>query len=191
MSRVYNMNCLLKKIKAKFLKYVFIKVKKAFAYIKINIKKIDQIKEVRNLNIKHNRDNFINLKIVDVLINNNLITKEDSIAMLEHANHEVVSILNMKIKYFYQFNFLKSNYFKEWLKDPIKIKNIGLNNNSSSITMVKNGINNSKTISKHSKNIFKAHPEDHEKYKRLLLHTYSNFIFYFQNDPLKYGKKIM
>jgi hypothetical protein len=192
MSRVHNMDCLLKKIKAKFLKYVFIKVKKAFAYMNINIKKFDQSKEVRNLNVKHNRDNFINLKIVDVLINNNLITKEDSITMLEHANHEVISILNMKIKYFYQFDFLKSNYFKSWLKDPIKLKNIALNNNnSSSITMVKNCINNSKTISKHSKTIFKAHPEDYEKYKRLLLHTSCNFIFYFQNNPLKFGKKII
>ena len=52
MSRVHNMDCLLKKIKAKFLKYVFIKVKKAFAYMNINIKKFDQSKEVRNLNVK-------------------------------------------------------------------------------------------------------------------------------------------
>ena len=113
--------------------------------------------------------------------------------MLGNANHEVVSILNIKIKNFYQFDFLKSNYFKAWLKDPIKIKNIGLNNNntSSSITMIKNCINNLKTISKPSKTIFKAHPGDYEKYKRLLLRTSCNFIFYFHNNPLKFGKKII
>ena len=194
MSRVHNMDCLLKKIKAKFLKYVFIKVKKALANMNMDIKKFDQSKEVRNLNVKHNRDNFINLKIVDVLVNNGLITKENSITMLSQANHEVISVFNMKIKNFYQFDFLKSNYFKAWLKDPIKIKNT---NSSPSITInslkntVNNCNNNYKTISRHSKTIFKAHPEDYEKYKRLLLHTSCNFIFYFQNNPLKFGKKIM
>ena len=99
------MDCLLKKIKVKFLKYVFIKVKRAFAYMNINIKKSDQSKEVRNLNVKHNRDNFINLKIVDVLINNDLITKDESATMLVQANNEVLNILNMKIKNFFQFDF--------------------------------------------------------------------------------------
>lgn len=203
MSRVHNMDCLLKKIKAKFLKYVFIKVKKAFANMSIEIKKFDQSKEVRNLNVKHNRDNFINLKIVDVLINNDLITKDESATMLVQASNEVLNILNMKIKNFFQFDFLKSTYFKAWLKDPIKIKNIKLDSaissSSSSISinpvissMSSSSSNNNKNCEKfpnHSKNIFKTHPEDYEKYKRLLLHTSCNFIFYFQNNPLKFGKK--
>ena len=202
-SRVHNMDCLLKKIKAKFLKYVFIKVKKAFADMNIDIKKFDQSKEVRNLNVKHNRDNFINLKIVDVLINNDLITKDESATMLVQANNEVLNILNMKIKNFFQFDFLKSTYFKAWLKDPIKIKNIKLDSTTSSsssssisinpvISSMNSSSNNNKNCEKfpnHSKNIFKTHPEDYEKYKRLLLHTSCNFIFYFQNNPLKFGKK--
>ena len=192
-SRVHNMDCLLKKIKAKFLKYVFIKVKKAFADMNIDIKKFDQSKEVRNLNVKHNRDNFINLKIVDVLINNDLITKDESTTMLVQASKEVLNILNMKIKNFFQFDFLKSTYFKAWLKDPIKIKNIKLDgtiSSSSSVSinpvissMSSSSSNNNKNCEKfpnHSKNIFKTHPEDYEKYKRLLLHTSCNFIFYFQ-----------
>ena len=74
-SRVHNMDCLLKKIKAKFLKYVYITVKKNFFNQGINIKKFDQCKEVRNLNVIHNRDNFINLKILDILLSNNIICK--------------------------------------------------------------------------------------------------------------------
>ena len=72
-SRVHNMDCLLKKIKAKFLKYVYITVKNYFLTEGISIKKFDQSKEVRNLNVIHNRDYFINLKIVDVLLSNNII----------------------------------------------------------------------------------------------------------------------
>ena len=169
----------------------------------IDIKKFDQSKEVRNLNVKHNRDNFINLKIVDVLINNDLITKDESATMLVQANNEVLNILNMKIKNFFQFDFLKSTYFKAWLKDPIKIKNIKLDSTTSSsssssisinpvISSMNSSSNNNKNCEKfpnHSKNIFKTHPEDYEKYKRLLLHTSCNFIFYFQNNPLKFGKK--
>lgn len=41
----------------------------------------------------------------------------------------------------------------------------------------------------HSKNIFKSDVENYERYKKLLLHTACNFLFYFQNNPLKFGKK--
>ena len=115
---------------------------------------------------------------------------------MKKANKEILTILNMKIKNFYQFDFLRSSYFKTWLRDPIKIKNIDMNylNNSSNSNDGNNssGSINNKNCEKfpnHSKNIFKSHPEDYEKYKRLLLHTSCNFIFYFQNNPLKFGKK--
>lgn len=185
----------------KFLKYVFIKVKNVCLDLNIEIKKFDQSKEVRNLNVKHNRDNFINMKIIDVLVNNELISREESNLILKKSSTEILNILNMKIKNFYQFDFLRSNYFKTWLKDPIKIKNVDINylnqsnNNSSNSNNDGNnssGSLNNKNCEKfpnHSKNIFKSHPEDYEKYKRLLLHTSCNFIFYFQNNPLKFGKK--
>lgn len=41
----------------------------------------------------------------------------------------------------------------------------------------------------HSKNIFKNNIENYDRYKKLLLHTACNFLFYFQNNPLKFGKK--
>ena len=172
-SRVHNMDCLLKKIKAKFLKYVYIIIKKNIK--KIKIRKFDQSKEVRNLNVIHNRDNFINLKVIDVLFKNNIINKKDFEENKNYLDKEFIDILNLKIKFFYQFHFLSSNYFKMWLKDPIKINN---NNNKTNIK-----------FPNHSKNIFKENNENYIKYKLLLLHTATNFIFYFQNNPLKFGKK--
>ena len=106
------MDCLLKKIKAKFLKYVYITVKNYFLTEGISIKKFDQSKEVRNLNVIHNRDYFINLKIIDVLLSNNIISKNDLLKINDNINSEFLNILNMKIKLFYQFNFLCSSYFK-------------------------------------------------------------------------------
>ena len=76
------------------------KVKNVCLDLNIEIKKFDQSKEVRNLNVKHNRDNFINVKIVDVLVNNELITKEQSNIMRKKANKEMLTILNMKMKGF-------------------------------------------------------------------------------------------
>ena len=176
-SRVHNMDCLLKKIKAKFLKYVYITVKNYFLTEGISIKKFDQSKEVRNLNVIHNRDYFINLKIVDVLLSNNIISKNDLLKINNNVNSEFLNILNMKIKLFYQFNFLSSSYFKNWLKDPIKI------------SKRENKFDELEKFPNHSKAIFKKCPEDYKKYKLLLLHTACNFIFYFQNNPLKFGKK--
>ena len=176
-SRVHNMDCLLKKIKAKFLKYIYITVKKNFLNQGINIKKFDQSKEVRNLNVIHNRNNFINLKIVDILLSNNIINKNDLFKINDSIDNDFNNILNTKVKLFYQFNFLSSSYFKNWLKDPIKI------------SKRENKIEEDKKFPNHSKFLFTKNPEDYKKYKLLLLHTACNFIFYFQNNPLKFGKK--
>lgn len=174
------MDCLLKKIKAKFLKFIYINIKQSFIDHKIELQKFDQSKEVRNLNVKHNRDQFINLRVIDVLLNNNLINSSDSVIILKSNDQAIISLLTMKIKTFFQFYFLHSTYFKNWLKDPIKIdkENVTIDQNK-----------NCEKFPNHSKNIFKMSPDDYHKYKKLLLHTASNFIFYFQNNPLKFGKK--
>lgn len=179
-SRVHNMDCLLKKIKAKFLKFIYINIKQSLTDRKIELLKFDQSKEVRNLNVKHNRDQFINLRIVDVLLNNNLITACDSAIIMNSNDQCIINLLTMKIKTFFQFYFLHSAYFKNWLKDPIKI---GKEKEASEQNK------NCEKFPNHSKNIFKMSPDDYHKYKKLLLHTASNFIFYFQNNPLKFGKK--
>lgn len=126
------MDCLLKKIKAyiiylfyffrKFLKFLFLNIKKDLKDLQIDIKKFDQCKEVRNLNVPHNRDKFINLSVLEVLMNNNIIDQEDCRLIFTSENLRLKNFLTSKIKYQYQFEFLKSNYFRNWLKDPIKIE---------------------------------------------------------------------
>ncbi len=159
------MDCLLKKIKAKFLKYVYITVKKNFFNQGINIKKFDQCKEVRNLNVIHNRDNFINLKILDILLSNNIISKNDLLKINDSVDCEFIKILNTKVKLFYQFNFLSSSYFKNWLKDPIKI--------------LKRENKIEEKFSNHSKSLFKKCPEEYKNinYYYYILLVILYFIF--------------
>ena len=103
------------------MKYLFLNVKNDLKILKIDVKKFDQCKEVRNLNVPHNRDNFINLSIVDVLINNNIIEYKECQKIFNSENIKLKKYITKKIKDIYQFDFLKSSYFRIWLKDPIKI----------------------------------------------------------------------
>ena len=112
---------------------------------------------------------------MDILLSNNIICKNDLLKINDSIDCDFIKILNTQVKLFYQFNFLSSSYFKNWLKDPIKI------------SKRKNKIE--EKFSNHSKFLFKKCPEEYKKYKLLLLHTACNFIFYFQNNPLKFGKK--
>lgn len=153
-------------------------IKQDLKDLKIDIKKFDQCKEVRNLNVPHNRDNFINLTILEVLVNNKIIEKEEYDLIFSSNNDHLKEYLLKKVKNLYQFEFLKSTYFKNWLKDPIKIYENNANLNK-----------NCEKFPNHSKNIFKSNPENYDRYKKLLLHTSCNFLFYFQNNPLKFGKK--
>ena len=85
---------------------------------------------------------------------------------------------------------MKSNYFKCWLKDPIKIYENDIKLNNSLIEKKNEKFNkNCLKFPNHSKNIFQLNQENYEIYKKLLLQTTNNFIFYFQNNPLKFGKK--
>jgi hypothetical protein len=92
--------------------------------LKIDVKKFDQCREVRNLNVPHNRDKFINLSILEVLVNNEIIDPIEVQIIFSSENDSLKSFLLSKIKYQYQFEFLKSNYFRNWLKDPIKINSV-------------------------------------------------------------------
>lgn len=181
-SRVHNMDCLLKKIKAKYLKYLFNLIKDDLSSINIEMKKFDQCAEVRNLNVAHNRDNFIDLTIMQMLLNNGIISNEDVGNILTYGNEKVVSLLNKKVKNQYQFEFLVSKYYRNWIRDPIKI-----NEHEKVKTNFVN--KNCLKFPNHSKNIFKRNKEDYEIYIKLLMHTSCNFVFYFQNNPLKFGKK--
>jgi len=112
-----------------------------------------------------------------------IIRKEDVETIMNFASSSVLAILNKKVKYHYQFDFLYSKYFKQWIKDPIKISK----NESSCNNDILN--KNCLKFPNHSKNIFRKNKEDYEIYIRLLMQTSCNFIFYFQNNPLKFGKK--
>ncbi len=103
------------------MKFLFLNIKKDLKDLKIDVKKFDQCKEVRNLNVPHNRDKFINLNIIDVLLNNDIIDHQDCQIIFSSDNKKLKDFLTTKVKYQYQFEFLKSGYFRNWLKDPIKI----------------------------------------------------------------------
>lgn len=90
-------------------------------FLRIDVKKFDQCKEVRNLNVPHNRDNFINLTVIDVLINNNIIEYAEVENIFNSNKNRLKDFITKKIKTLYQFDFLRSSYFRNWLNDPIKI----------------------------------------------------------------------
>jgi len=177
-SRVHNMDCLLKKIKAKYLKYLFVLIKDEFSKLKVEMKKFDQCAEVRNLNVSHNRDNFIDLTVIQMLLNNGIINSDDVGTILTFGSEDFVKLMNTKVKYQYQFGFLASSYYRQWIRDPIKIEQ-----RSNSVNK------NCLKFPNHSKNIFKKNKEDYSIYVKLLMQTSCNFIFYFQNNPLKFGKR--
>jgi hypothetical protein len=159
--------------------------------VNIDIRKFDQCREVRNLNVPHNRDNFINLTILQVLMNNQVIDFNDLKHINNSTNENLKILINKKIKYHFQFDFMSSKYFKNWLRDPIKIydkvRKIKFIQNRDKIMEKLN--KNCLKFPNHSKNIFQSNQENYEIYKKLLLQTTNNFIFYFQNNPLKFGKK--
>jgi hypothetical protein len=118
-SRVHNTDCLLKKIKAKYLKYLFLVIRENMP--DLATKKFNQFAEVRNLNVHHNRNNFLNLTILELLKKNNLLSSKDIKLIVSLKNEKLVHLLNKKVKYHFQFDFLYSDYYKQWVKDPIKI----------------------------------------------------------------------
>jgi hypothetical protein len=105
---------------------LFLNIKNDLKVLQIDVKKFDQCKEVRNLNVPHNRDNFINLTVVEVLINNNIIEIPECHKIFNSNNFRLKDYMNKKIKTLYQFEFLKSSYFRNWLNDPIKIFSVSL-----------------------------------------------------------------
>jgi hypothetical protein len=148
--------------------------------LKVDIKKFDQCKEVRNLNVPHNRDNFINLSVIEVLINNNIIDEKDSNVIMSSEENELKEFLLKKIKNVYQFEFLKSSYFRNWLRDPIKIfevkifcfniykirkMNQKIKIAKNSLTILKIFLNPTEKTTKDTKNFF------------YILHAISFFIF--------------
>jgi len=186
-SRVHNTDCLLKKIKAKYLKYLFLTIKEEST--NIDTRKFDQCVEVRNLNIHHNRHNFLNLTIAELLIKNKVMTPSDIKYVEKQNNVKLIELLRKKVKFHYQFDFLHSEYYQNWIRDPIKIyQNKGVETQN---YKQKKSTQNENCLKypNHSKNIFKTNTEHYEIYIKLLIITSCNFIFYFQNNPLKFGKK--
>lgn len=118
---MHNKDCLLKKIKAKYLKFLYSTIQENSKGLKFKYRKFNQIREVRNLNIIHNRDHFIDLTVSDFLINNNIISSKELETIMNSNRSNLIELLQIKIKYHYQFCFLKSSFFKDWIKDPVLI----------------------------------------------------------------------
>jgi len=120
-SRVHNKDCLLKKIKAKYLKFLHNTIRENSKGLEIEIRKFNQVKEVRNLNVIHNRDYFIDLTVRDFIEKNGVISFEGIEIIMNSKRSDLIEMFNKKIKHHYQFSFLTSSYFKNWIKDPIHI----------------------------------------------------------------------
>lgn len=118
-SRVHNTDCLLKKIKAKYLKYLFLTLRELSN--NIDTRKFDQCKEVRNLNIHHNRARFLNLTVAELLVLSGVVSKNEMNNLNSEGNGKLFELLLRKVKDHYQFDFLRSDYYREWVRDPIKI----------------------------------------------------------------------
>jgi len=182
-SRVYSTDCLIKKIKAKYLKYLLKQIKLKLSDFSLKTKKFDQSGEVRNLNIVHNKHKFLYQTIFDVVKSNKLLD-EKLLEKICDENRDIENFLQKKIKDHYQFDFLKSSFFKSWIKDPSKI----YQSLRGEVKLKKSVLNmNCRRYPHHSKNIFMKNTDDYEEYKKVLLITSCNFLFYFQNNPMKYG----
>ena len=126
---MHNNDCLLKKIKAyinirfnfrKYLKYLFNEIQNFSKFLPINLKKFDQ-DEVRMIDPSHNINQFINLTISQLLINNKIVTEHELKLLVELNDSFILKLLNKKVKKHYLFDFLSSDEFKQWLKDPMKL----------------------------------------------------------------------
>ena len=92
---------------------------KDFKEFNVKTRKFDQSKEVRNLNILYNKDNFLNKTILQIVRRNNIVDDEHLEFFIQ--NNRINQILNQKVKNHFHFNFLKSSTFNNWIKDPLKI----------------------------------------------------------------------
>lgn len=88
--------------------------------LNLNIRYFDQKGIVRNIDIDYNRGHFLDLTINEFLEEANTFSQSDFEILRKQTNPELQTLLNTKIKYHYQFNFLRSKFFKDWLKDPNK-----------------------------------------------------------------------
>ena len=48
----------------------------------------------------------------------NLAQKEK---ILQSNNNNLISIMNQKLKFLFQFNFLESDYFDAWIQNPLNL----------------------------------------------------------------------
>jgi len=87
----------------------------------MSLSKFDQCNEVRNLNVSHNRENFINLTILEVLQKNGIIKESATEIILNSNKKKIKDFMFEKVKNVYIFDFLKSSYFKMWINDPLRI----------------------------------------------------------------------
>jgi hypothetical protein len=76
---------------------------------------------VRTIDPSYNIKSFINLKISTLLLRNKIINEADLNMLIKAEIPLLKEMLNKIVKNHYLFNFLSSNEFGEFIKDPMKI----------------------------------------------------------------------
>jgi hypothetical protein len=106
-------------------------------------------------------------------------------------NENLKNLLNKKIKYHFQFDFMGSKYFKNWLKDPIKIyekvRKVNFIQKSDKVNEKLN--KNCLKFPNHSENLSNLINKIMKFIKNFFCKLLIILFFTFQNNPLKFGKK--
>ena len=75
---------------------------------------------MRNIDIDYNREHFLDLTLDEFLEEASILSQSDLQTLRRQTNLELKTLLDTKIKYHYQFDFLHSKFFIDWLRDPNK-----------------------------------------------------------------------
>jgi hypothetical protein len=87
----------------------------------VNIKYFDQKVIVRNIDIDFNREQFLDLTLLEFLETSEIISSSQLENLRHNSEDEVTKFLDSKIKLHFQIDFLNSEYLKQWLRDPNKL----------------------------------------------------------------------
>jgi len=177
-SRVFNSDSLLKKIKAKYLKYLFNCLRnELFDYPQVSLTKFSQGEEVRNIDIHHNQE-ILNMTVMEYTILSGILQKDKLNEEMKNLPVKAVKFLKQKVKNHYQFDFLRSAYLQKWLEDPLSFNDIIKGKkNFKPLDFNKNCLK----FENYSKNVFK-NQKKYDEYKKVLFTTCYNYIFYFENN---------
>jgi len=75
--------------------------------------------------IKSNaNETFLNLSYIDLLVCAKELSNTDKNLIYGSKLETLIQIMKQKIKFLFQFNFLKSNFFENWIQNPLNLVKI-------------------------------------------------------------------